>query len=163
MMRSAVVRFWSPREKVAFDIEGNEASVDEGELRALDPQLAPYPFPRLEAWKRLTGEITPAIVQRVIPDGKVDGMTLVEGEKDELGEAVEEAKRQLRKDGIDPTSTALGETSASKLYFPKFDLKRSWKDGASGDEVTRWSRDKSQLWARVAAEVDGESEEDGLT
>lgn len=158
MMRNGLVRFWGAKERVVLDIEGTEGSVDEAELRSLDPQLAPYPFARLEEWKKLTGHITPAIVTRVLGDGRIDGMTQVEGEKDELSAAVEEAKRALRKEGFDPTPTSLsGENSGRKMVFPTFDLKRSWKEGATGDEVTRWSRDKSQLWTKVCSETGGKA------
>lgn len=35
------------------------------------------------------------------------------------------------------------------LGFPVFDLKRSWKSGATGEEITRDSRDKSWLLSHI--------------
>lgn len=48
-------------------------------------------------------------------------------------------------------------TGDTRIRLPVFDLRRSWPDGATGDDITRWSQDKSKLWQRVATEQGGES------
>lgn len=43
-----------------------------------------------------------------------------------------------------------------RLRFPVFRLKKSWRDGAVGEEVTRYSRDKSWLFGNVVDRQLGE-------
>lgn len=41
------------------------------------------------------------------------------------------------------------QDGGGKMRFVHFDLRRSWRDGAVGEELTRWARDKSWLLASV--------------
>jgi A1 cistron-splicing factor AAR2 len=154
-LRAAAIKHWGPRERVALKLENGNAgarSVDEAELRALDPQMAPYPFGGLEGWKRLSAPISRAVLEAVLP-GVVDSLTPVEGEADE----VEEAMKRKEEGGAAVGQIADKPADGPRIRLPVFDLKRSWRPGAAGDEVTRWSRDKSDLWARVCAAHGGES------
>lgn len=54
---------------------------------------------------------------------------------------------------IEPAS-ALDEEES--LHFTTFDLKRSFRTGAIGEEVTRYSKDKSWLLLDVLRRVEGE-------
>lgn len=189
-LRSALLKTWAPKERYALALSDEEViartDVEEAELRALDPQLAPYPFASLETWKSLSAPISTAVLEEVLESvgGRVDSMTPVEGEKDELeavmvrkrprgkedvGRREGEKKDEEKGDGADqredalPKSPAVSEGQVVKhtpntdsIRLPLFDLRRSWPDGAKGDDVTRWSQDKSKLWERVASEHGGE-------
>ncbi|KAL1411572.1 hypothetical protein Q8F55_002536 [Vanrija albida] len=144
-LRSGYVHYFRPRERIALawdssneDVGAPRTDVSDAELRALDPGLAPYPFAQLASWKALSGAVTPAIVQRVLGDGRVDGLAGAEGETDPEVAALAGAAGPLR-----------------SLHFPVFDLKRSWRDGATGDDRTKWVADKSVLWEQVVADVGG--------
>lgn len=161
-IRSAFLHFWQPKERVVLHYDPATESttrkpgsppIDEAELQALDPQMAPYPFAQLAAWKSLSTHITPPVLVRVCPSGRVDSLTAAAGEE---GDEIKELRAAVNKGAA--TNAAAGEP----LAFPVFDLKRSWNEGASGEEVTRWSRDKSMLLARVCAEVGGTYQLDSI-
>ncbi|GMK53906.1 hypothetical protein CspeluHIS016_0104920 [Cutaneotrichosporon spelunceum] len=157
-LRTALVKQWAPRERVALDADGGTRSIGEAELRALDPHLAPFPFARLDDWKALAAPISAAVLQDALP-GVVDSLTPVEGDVDEVDEVLR------RRKGADGMEVGESETAAKpeRIRLPMFDLKRSWRPGATGDEVTRWSRDKSDLWARMSARYGGPSALVGYT
>ncbi len=52
-------------------------------------------------------------------------------------------------DEVLPTGSV--DSMTEHLHFPEFDLKRSWRNGAVGEEITRYSRDKSWLLSDVLA------------
>jgi A1 cistron-splicing factor AAR2 len=58
--------------------------------------------------------------------------------------------------GSAPASALASLASASAeeraMRFAQFELKRSWAEGAVGEEVTKWSRDKSWLLGHVVTE-----------
>lgn len=164
-LRVAYIYHWAPRERVgiAYDAPTEYAwlaKVDEASLPILDPKLAAYPFYALDKWKALTTGITPEVLKRVLRDVTfVDSLTPDESD-DELGdlrkaaEAVE--RRDAERDGAtDQDKRPSAPTSQAKLRFPAFDLKRSWDQGATGQDLSRWSQDKSMLLARVCREVGG--------
>ena len=142
-LRSARLRFFNPKERTvlaydkatetvplpvagASDIE----VISDDHLKSLDKELAPYPFDRLDTWKHLTGHISKEVVDGVLGEsGRVDGMMQAVGEDDEVEAKVE-------------TQSFEGERT---MRFPRFRLKRSWRDGAVGEEITRYARDKSWL------------------
>ena len=111
------------------------AVISDDHLKSLDSELAPYPFEALDRWRALTGYISQDVVERVLgPSGRMDGMTQADGEED-----VEDGKDRRER-------LAGGERT---MRFPRFRLKRSWRDGAIGEEVTRYARDKSCLLGDV--------------
>jgi A1 cistron-splicing factor AAR2 len=96
--------------------------------------MGPYPLDPpiyFQRWKKLTGYITPGLIRRVLPNnGKVSHLpdttpTNESNIKDKrLGKEIE------REEGME---------------FTRFDLRKSFPQGASGDEITKWSLDKSWL------------------
>lgn len=97
--------------------------------------MGPYPLdPPIyyQRWKKLTGYITQGLIRRVLPNnGEVSHLpdtnipTTEENVKDKrLGKEIE------REEGME---------------FTRFDLRKSFPQGATGDEITRWSLDKSWL------------------
>lgn len=108
--------------------------------------MGPYPLDPpiyLERWKKLTEYITPGLVRRVLPNnGKVSHLpdksadlaqsqdTILNDKR--LGKAVE------KEEGMD---------------FTPFDLRKSFPVGASGDQVTKWSLDKSWLVRELLQKV----------
>ncbi|OCF33026.1 hypothetical protein I316_05364 [Kwoniella heveanensis BCC8398] len=146
----------------------SENVISDDHLRTLDKEMAPYPFSGLESWKALTEYITPDVLESVLGahtdgDGLVDGMTSVEGEEEDSDS--KEMKNEVStlsknqpplqpRSQFQPQSEGLGQeqdhrAAAKKLKFVRFGLKRSWRDGAIGEEVTRFSRDKSWLLGDV--------------
>ncbi len=125
------------------DIEATLADANTGEmqpqeldldqLRSLDAHLAPYPFSRYQTWKALTDFVKWPDVQHVTgTNGKVDSLSEPPGDRE--------------------VATSAPETVDEKydtLNFTSFDLKRSWREGAVGEEVTRFHKDKSWLWCDV--------------
>ena len=117
--------------------------------------MAPYPFHALEGWKQLTSAIDADTLRRVLgEDGRVDGMTRVDGEVDEVdikrsqGEAGGTG-REEEEQGRQVLDMPKHQIEEEPLRFTLFDPKRSWRDGAVGEEVTRYSRDKSWLLGDV--------------
>lgn len=156
-IRQAFVRNFSTKERYAVHynkdtenvslLENDITVMSDDNLKTLDKELAPYPFERFEAWKSLTSHITPTISQTVIgPDGKADGlMPVIDQEEDtlttDMREKLEEIKRRSQNFGF-----------TKSLMFVRFSLKKSWRDGAVGEEVTVYSKDKSWLLGNVIDE-----------
>lgn len=136
--RTVVMRY-------SHDLEGlEEASSDEDveevvnidRLRELDDQMAPYNGH--DGWPDLTSSIDMELLRAVL--GKtIAADTLSESAFDE---AIETAKSKI--ESLDAMRSAAPEGT---LQFPAFDLRRSWRSGAVGEEVTRYSKDKSWLLA----------------
>jgi hypothetical protein len=73
-------------------------------------------------------------------EGRLDGMTSIKGMEEE-----------------DVRLNSRGKLDAEgKLIFPVVDAKRSWRDGAIGEEVTKYSKDKSWLLGDVVKNEGGE-------
>jgi len=140
-VRHAYIRVFQPRQRVVLTYDGATESVSDMEgvisddhLKSLDKELAPYPFEGLELWKALTEHIDQQTLDTVVPHHRMNGMTSVIGEEAEKGET--DLKLDVHRDG-------------DGMRFAQFRLKRSWRDGAVGEEVTRYSKDKSWLFGRV--------------
>ena len=140
-LRSGLIHVFKPKERIvlSYDKEsetvaetlGSGELISDDHLKTLDAELAPYPFEGLDRWKALTRHISQDVVQTVLgPSERVDGMMQAEGEED-----VEDGKE----------CRARSATGHQTMRFPQFRLKRSWRDGAIGEEVTRYARDKSWL------------------
>jgi len=140
-LRSALLHVFKPKERVVLAYDDAFETVpipspSEGEvisddhLKTLDNELAPYPFDGLEGWNALTSHISGDVVKDVLgASGRVDGIMQADGEEDEVSSKVVDGERVMR--------------------FPVYRLKRSWRDGAVGEEVTRYARDKSWLMGDV--------------
>lgn len=160
-IRSGILRFTSPREHLVLrydreheelvceNADGSTTVISDDRLKSLDSELAGYPFDKLVEWKSLVNHISPDILRHVLgPSSAVDGLKAVEGEEedDKSPAAVSRSKeRQAMGEGIGSTEVVQGE----RLSFVRFKLKRSWREGAVGAEVTRYSRDKSWLLGHV--------------
>ncbi|TPX32780.1 hypothetical protein SmJEL517_g04181 [Synchytrium microbalum] len=114
-------------------------------LRTLDSSLGPYPlntttpshqFTTYQRWLRLTQHITPNLLSRVIPTGYIGSMTSVSRFSDVVSPSTNME-----------TSSTLANTEW--LHFTWIDLKRSFPQGASGAELTRYSIDKSYLLRKL--------------
>lgn len=129
--------------------DGSTTVISDDRLKSLDSELAGYPFDKLREWKSLVSHISPDMLHQVLgPSSTVDGMKAVEGEEedDESSTAKSRSKeRQAMGESIGSTEVVQGE----RLSFVRFTSKRSWRDGAVGEEVTRYSRDKSWLLGHV--------------
>lgn len=153
------------------NIEGTIISQDY--LKTLDPKLAPYPFEKQAEWKRLTSLITSHTLNTVLGtdsngDSRCD--SLMSSLADEFEGTSYSLQQQAQKsqwgkerkineiDEMDKVNTDENERKDWQedvkkgrercMRFANFDLKRSWRSGALGEEITRDSRDKS--WVRSA-------------
>lgn len=139
-------------------------------LKTLDPKLAPYPFEKQAEWKRLTSMITSHTLNTVLgtdyngdhrcdslmssladefegsssstQQGKQRSQWGKEREINEIDEMDRANDLNKREDGKGADMARGRETC---MRFANFDLKRSWRAGAHGEEITRDSRDKSWL------------------
>lgn len=140
-IRHGLIKILKAKQRVVLTYDSETETVHQREeiisddsLRTLDKELAPYPFEELEKWKALTSHINERNLDEVVPEGRVDGMMPVIGEESEKGESELGGEVDRGADG---------------LHFVQFRLKRSWRDGAVGQEVTRYARDKSWLLGDV--------------
>ena len=118
-------------------IEYVDGIITDDRLKGLDKELAAYPFEGLGVWRSLVTRVTEGILDKVMAErkeGRLDGMTGING--------IEEEDVRLN------TRSGKLETEG-KLVFPVVDAKRSWRDGAVGEEVTKYSKDKSWLLGDV--------------
>ncbi|WVQ72384.1 hypothetical protein IAR50_001936 [Cryptococcus sp. DSM 104548] len=156
-IRQAIIKDFQPKERFVLRYDKDTESVmlpdgeiliSEANLKSLDVELAPYPFDGIKAWKALTSEITPSIVSIVIAAGEINGLTPVLDQDDET--LSKEMKEKLEE--MEMRSRLEEEGNTDNLAFVRFNLKRSWREGAVGEEVTRYSRDKSWLFGNVLEE-----------
>ncbi|RCI03444.1 a1-alpha2 repression [Rhizopus stolonifer] len=137
--KEILVREWNPQIEDLRDeteLDPNQVERLRINIHDFDRNMGPYPLDPptfYERWKKLTRYITPGIVRRVLPNnGKVShlpekspDLPSVNDIKDKrLGKALE------KEEGME---------------FTRFDLRKSFPPGATGDEVTKWSLDKSWL------------------
>jgi A1 cistron-splicing factor AAR2 len=119
------------------------SDISRDQLRSLDAELASFPFQRIAGWRDLVGPLSSEDVHRVTRTGLVD--SLMESPTDR-----EVAQTTA---GSPPTND-----DEPTLSFPPFDVKRSWRAGAVGEEVTRFAKDKSWLWCDVVSRQYGGGE-----
>lgn len=155
-VREGHIKHYKPRERAGLRYDsGTEQMVILKDgfladyLQSLDSMLAPYPFGGWEDWKNLTGEINQEMLDRIIgAHGRIDGLAMVEGQEEEK-DLVEALKK------MQTSSDTAVEEEGGVLRFTQFNLKRSWRSGAVGEEVTKWSRDKSWLLSHVIERTGG--------
>jgi A1 cistron-splicing factor AAR2 len=153
-VRSAYLRVFDARERVVLQYDQklenvpldapsqgtnggtSVVAISDDHLKSLDKEFAPYPFTGMEIWRAMSLGITQDMVDDVLGDGRVDGLTQGDVDEDEVSELV-------LKDGL---SAGLERTRGEKtMRFPHFRLRRSWRAGAVGEEITRYAQDKSWL------------------
>ncbi|CAO3588097.1 unnamed protein product [Absidia cylindrospora] len=153
-----VVREWNPKVE---DLYG-ESELDPSQveryiinIREFDRNMGPYPLDPptyYQRWQHLTNHITPGLVKRILPNnGRVSHLPAT---------ANEDMAATENDDGNDDSATDGNSTTASTIRnrrkgqplekeegmeFTPFDLKQSFPSGATGDQVTKWSLDKSWL------------------
>ncbi|MBZ6433547.1 MAG: hypothetical protein LBE64_21580 [Acinetobacter pittii] len=127
-------------------------------LKGLDASLAPYPHEEISKhWPALTRFVSEKTLARVIGldasgCAHVDALTATADDA-AVQAAAAQAKQQVwgkprPEAGTEPPreDEAGGDVQddpGDLLEFVKFDEKRSWPNGAAGEALTRWSKDKS--------------------
>lgn len=105
------------------------------DIRDFDRNMGPYPLDPptyYQRWQKLTGYVTPGLVRRVLPNnGKVSHLPSAHSDQDIMQVKDKRMGRTIEKE--------------EGMEFTAFDLRQSFPKGASGQEVTRWSLDKSWL------------------
>ncbi len=168
-LRHGLFRFLSPKQTTVLkyspeeeellpaliDDEGNEVEsiVEMERLRGMDKELAMYPFEQGEDWMGLVKYVKEKDLREVVGSGgRVDGLMEVEGDEVEIPLAPMTTTARatiaspVKETEAEETSSLKGEIDKEDtLKFVTFDLKRSWRKGAVGEEITRFSRDKSWL------------------
>ncbi|KAI9312390.1 A1 cistron-splicing factor [Dichotomocladium elegans] len=133
-----IVREWNPhaedlREETAMDPDQVERY--KLNIRDFDRNMGPYPLdPPIyyERWKKLTSYITSGLVRRVLPNnGKVSHLPSKETDQDVLNIKDKRMGRTIEKE--------------EGMEFTTFDLRQSFPRNATGEEITKWSLDKSWL------------------
>ena len=126
------------------NIDYVEGIITDDRLKGLDKELAAYPFEGLGLWRSLVSRVTEDLLDKVMgerKEGRLDGMTSIKVMEEE-----------------DVRLNSRGKLNAEgKLIFPVVDAKRSWREGAIGEEVTKYSKDKSWLLGDVVKNEGGES------
>ena len=109
-------------------------------MREFDQFLGAYPLSpptNWQKWNHLTNFITPHIISIILPnEGKVTNVSSSTVDEEEL------LKLNDLKYGKNDT-----------ILFTKFDFKKSWRPGATGQEITKYSQDKSWLLSELFREV----------
>lgn len=148
-------------------------------LKSLDSSLAAYPADILELWPGLVNLITQDTLARVIGlDGqrsaRVDALMSSVADEREIDKGKDgEKRRQWGKEREEEPveggakiieleegedEVAGGEVGADEdelLAFVAVDLKRSWPQGSQGEELSRWSQDKSWLLSKTVDDLGG--------
>lgn len=138
-------------------------------LKTVDKELAPYPYELWPSWKPLFEGLTKEGIERVLgPGGEglgswdIDGFEVGEAEELTGGQDASSslaAERVLRhraeREGKEyDAERSKGVEKASK--WAQFDLRKSWREGAVGEEVSLFARDKSWLfWHVVDSQLSG--------
>jgi len=134
-------------------------------LKSLDPKLAPYPFDKVEEWKRLTSFVTDKTLETVLGkdgqgDARCDALMASLADESEGNSTQASEKKQFwgKPRPAEEVSDADMQDVSRKdgkrdrlLRFPAFNLKRSWRPGATGEQLSRDSRDKS--WVSILGEA----------
>ncbi|BGP42201.1 hypothetical protein JCM10449v2_006206 [Rhodotorula kratochvilovae] len=157
--------------------EARGAVISDEYLQSLDKSLAAYPAEELRAqWAGLAGFVTEETLARVVGlDEQACAVcdALMGSSQDEAGaEAGAGGGRKTwgkeREEEPDVREVVEeegeGEDAAPKdsglFEFVRFDEKRSWPKGAVGEDLTRWSKDKSwQLSEVVKKQLGGDPKE----
>jgi A1 cistron-splicing factor AAR2 len=124
-------------------IEYVEGLITDDRLKGLDKELAAYPLEGLGIWRSLVTRITEGVLDKVMAErkeGRLDGMTGI------IGVEEEDVRLNIRSGKLE---------TEGKLVFPVVDAKRSWRDGAVGEEVTKYSKDKSWLLGDIVKNEGG--------
>ncbi|WWC89213.1 uncharacterized protein L201_004131 [Kwoniella dendrophila CBS 6074] len=160
-IKNGLIKYFEPKERFLIrynpDLENieflkNEIITDD-KLRSIDSELASYQFHNLEQWKSLISKITKDDLHNVINgDTNNNNERILDGLVTVIGE--EEDSIEYKK-FTDPSSNEEKDsnTNHDSLNFVRFNLKKSWKKGEMiGEEITKYSKDKSWLLGNVIQE-----------
>ncbi|KAI9137577.1 A1 cistron-splicing factor [Paraphysoderma sedebokerense] len=151
-----LVKDWDPdNEDLKEDSEMDKDQVERIKLhiREFDSNLGPYPLQppsQYQKWQNLTSYITPFIIEKVLPfDGKLTSMsesTLTETGLRTMNNR-DDARFHSAKNEMEQTKVQKMKEikQQEEIQFTRIDLKRSFRKGAVGEEVTKYSQDKSWL------------------
>ncbi|CAG8504582.1 3514_t:CDS:2 [Ambispora leptoticha] len=133
------------KEDSELDQEQNERI--KSDMRQLDQYLGAYPLNTYQKWHNLTDHVTPSLVSRILPDqgrlNNISSSTVDEEELQDIRGKEKGNKQQYQQE----------ESVNDTIMFTKFDLKRSWRPGAFGPEVTKYSQDKSWLLSELLSKI----------
>ncbi|GAA6038389.1 hypothetical protein JCM8097_007624 [Rhodosporidiobolus ruineniae] len=181
LKRDGTARSSKRRRVVEGRQEAEETVVSDDYLKSLDKQLAPYPVEDLAStWSALTGFITEQTLARVVgldshACGLVDALTASSmdehgagpdgvaatagasarrtwGKEREDEPQIREVVDEEEEEGAEPEAYV----PEDRLEFVRFEEKRSWPKGAVGEELTRWSKDKSWQLSEVVRDQLGD-------
>ncbi|KAF7722433.1 a1-alpha2 repression [Apophysomyces ossiformis] len=136
--KEVTVREWNPQTEDLRD--ESELDPDQVEryrinIRDFDRNMGPYPLvpaTYYERWRKLTNYITPGLVRRILPNnGRVSHLPSKAIDESTLSLKDKRAGRHIEKE--------------EGMEFTAFDLRQSFPKGATGEDITRWSLDKSWL------------------
>ncbi|KAG0149426.1 hypothetical protein CROQUDRAFT_653733 [Cronartium quercuum f. sp. fusiforme G11] len=174
-IKRGLIRFFKPQEIVIKSYEDAEENFhqpgpDEPEMiitsrdhmKSLDSQLAPYPIDRYSNWKSLTNHINPSLVKQIFgltsSNEVIIDSLMSNDEITGRSEKFDPSRQRTLSDtfpqhqnlptgGLTQTlQTRLDTPKAGCTRWPTIDLKKSWPKDCVGEELTRWSRDKSWLF-----------------
>ncbi|CAG8676543.1 2159_t:CDS:2 [Cetraspora pellucida] len=141
--KEVVIKYWDPQiEDVKKDDETDSEQIEHLKLdmREFDPFLGTYPLTPSTDWKKwvnLTNYITYPLISRILPnEGKMNNVSSSTVDEDELLNIKGSSKFQ-----------------EDIILFTKFDLKKSWRTGAVGEEITKYSQDKSWLLCELLTSI----------
>lgn len=160
-----VIRSYDPEEESLHQASPHQAEslICSGQyMKSLDSNLAPYPIERYSTWKTLTSHIRSSLVDQVLGlnssgDAILDSLMCNEETSGLSGHSRQQSwsNSQAQRDHSRFEDRALvnkprsdGSMSHPQQYtrWPILDLKRSWPKDCVGEELTKWSRDKSWLF-----------------
>ncbi|SAL99833.1 hypothetical protein [Absidia glauca] len=149
------VREWNPKTEDLYgenDLDPSQVDRYIINIRDFDRNMGPYPLDPptyYQRWQHLTNHITPGLVKRILPNnGRVSHLpasTTTETEtanddgNDDSVTGVVDNNPPTKRKGQQPLEKEEG------MEFTAFDLRQSFPAGATGDQVTKWSLDKSWL------------------
>ncbi|KAI8364489.1 A1 cistron-splicing factor [Choanephora cucurbitarum] len=137
-----VVREWNPQiEDLRDETELDPKQVERLRIniRDFDRNMGPYPLDQpmyYQRWKKLTSYITPGLVRRVLPNN---------GKVSHLPEKSPDLSALLNETSVNDKRLGKSLEREEGMEFTRFDVRRSFPPGATGDEITKWSLDKSWL------------------
>ncbi|KAI8967137.1 A1 cistron-splicing factor [Mycotypha africana] len=157
--KEVLVREWNPHiEDLRDETELDPDQVERlrSNIRDFDRNMGPYPLDPptfYERWKQLTNYITPGLVHRILPNnGKVShlpekGSDSLEPSQDTNNSSSSSSRPPETLDPATIKDQRLGKQIEKEqgMEFTPFVLRHSFPKGAVGQEVTRWSLDKSWL------------------
>ncbi|KAK4691979.1 A1 cistron-splicing factor AAR2, partial [Phenoliferia sp. Uapishka_3] len=148
----------------AAKVEGTVISQDY--LKSLDKKLAAYPPGLQSEWSLLTNFISPTTVARVVGfdeagNAITDAVMGSTADEEELKAAGgRQTWGKVREEGLETDLEEGDGEAVDALAFVRVDGKKSWPEGARGEELSRWSKDKSwQVSNIVKGQLGGDVKE----